>query len=271
MSYLEALVLGLVQGLTEFLPISSSGHLVLVPYMLGWDQPSTTFDLVLHVGTLVAVVVYFRKELAAIIEAFIKPRPESAMERRLGTMVVVGTIPAVIAGLLLEKTFESFFSNPSEVAGFLLVTGLLLIVTGFMMEGAELAGRARKGTDKLRLKDALIIGLMQAAAIAPGISRSGATIATGLFLGFNREAAARYSFLLSIPIIAGAAAFQLRHGIDTAGASASVLAVGFLAAALSGFAAVKFLMAYIREHGLKVFAYYCWVLGAIIIIWHLVY
>jgi undecaprenyl-diphosphatase len=146
----------------------------------------------------------------------------------------------------------------------------MLIVTGTMLESAELAGSYRKGTDEMTPKDSLIIGLMQAAAIAPGISRSGSTIATGLFLGFNREAAARFSFLLSIPIIAGAAAFDLRHGFSESGVSPAVLATGFMVSAVVGFIAIKFLMNYIRKHSLKIFAYYCWAIGAAVIIWHLV-
>lgn len=270
MSFLEALVLGLVQGLTEFLPISSSGHLVIVPDLLGWDQPSTAFDLILHVGTLVAVVTYFRRDLFDIVAAFLRPRPDAPRQRRLGLLLVIGTVPAVVAGMLLESTFESFFANPTDVAGFLLVTGLLLIVTGTMVEAAELAGRRRKGIDELKVKDSVFIGLLQAAAIAPGISRSGATIAAGLFLGFNRETAARFSFLLSIPIIAGAAVFQLRHGFDTVEASLPVLTLGFITAALSGFAAIRFLLGYIRRHSIKIFAYYCWAAGAAVIVWHLV-
>lgn len=269
MSFLEAIVLGLVQGLTEFLPISSSGHLVLVPYMLGWDEASTSFSLIMHAGTLTAVLVYFRRELAAIVMAFVRPAPSSARERRLGLMIAIGTLPAVVVGLLLENTFESFFSNPTEVAGFLLVTGILLIITGIIIESAELAGSPRKGINKLRPRDSLIIGAMQAGAIAPGISRSGATIAAGIFLGFDRESAARFSFLLSIPIIAGAAMFDLRHGFSEAGASIPVLATGFIVAALSGFVAIKFLLGYLRRHSLKIFAYYCWALGAAVIILYL--
>lgn len=270
MSLIEAIILGLVQGLTEFLPISSSGHLVLIPDLLGWEQPSTAFDLVLHVGTLIAVVTYFRRDLAKMVNAFLRPRRESANDRRLALMIAIGTVPAVIAGMLLQNTFESFFSNPTEVAGFLLVTGVLLLVSGVMIEAAELAGRQRRDINQLRPRDAAIVGLMQAAAIAPGISRSGSTIAAGLFLGFNREAAARYSFLLSVPIIAGATIFQLRHGIDSTGASVPVLLTGLVVSALSGFAAIKFLLGYIRKHSIKIFAYYCWALGSITIIWHLV-
>lgn len=269
MSLLEAIVLGLVQGLTEFLPISSSGHLVLVPYVLGWDHPSTSFDLVMHAGTLTAVIFYFRQELASIVMAFVRSTPEGAPERRLGLMLAIGTVPAVIAGLLLERTFESFFANPTEVAGFLLVTGVLLIVTGIIVESAELSGRPRRGIGKLRVQDALVIGTMQAGAIAPGISRSGATIAAGLFLGFDRDSAARYSFLLSIPIIAGAVVFDLRHGFSGTGASIPVLFSGFAAAALSGYVAIKFLLGYIRRHSLKIFAYYCWAVGGAVLLFYL--
>lgn len=269
MSFFEALVLGIVQGLTEFLPVSSSGHLVVVPDLLGWDNPSSAFDLVLHIGTLAAVVFFFRSELARIGMAFLRPRREDVAERRLGLMVAIGTVPAVVTGMLLESTFESFFSSPTEVAGFLLITGVLLIASGFMMEAAELAGRRRKSLDRLRPRDSFVIGLLQAVAIAPGISRSGSTISAGLFLGFDRESSARFSFLLSIPIIAGAAIFQLRHGIDATGAGMGPLLVGLAASALSGFAAIKFLMGYIRRHGIKVFAYYCWAIGVLVIVWHL--
>lgn len=270
MSHIQALVLGLVQGLTEFLPISSSGHLVLIPDLLGWDQPSTSFDLILHAGTLVAVVTYFRKDLWAILMAFLRPGRGATALRRLALLIAIGSVPAVFAGALLENTFESFFRSPSEVAGFLLITGILLVVTGTMVEAAELAGRRRKGIDEFSVKDSLFVGILQAAAIAPGISRSGSTIAAGLFLGYDRETAARFSFLLSIPIIAGAALFKLRHGLDTTGASVSVLVLGFIAAALSGFAAITFLLGYIRRHSIKIFAYYCWALGVAVIIWHLV-
>ena len=270
MSFLEALILGIVQGLTEFLPISSSGHLVLVPHLLGWGQPTPAFDTVLHLGTLFAVVIYFRKELQEIISAFFQKGSEAASNRHLGLMIILGTIPAVIAGLLLEDWFEGFFANPSEVAGFLLLTGLLLIVSGTLIETSEKASRPNRGIDQLKAKDSLLIGLMQAAAIAPGISRSGATISMGLFLRFGRSTAARYSFLLSIPVIAGAVLFNLRHGIDATGESFSVLAVGFMASAVSGFAAVKFLLGFIKKHSLTVFAYYCFALGGAVIILYMI-
>jgi len=268
MSVFQAIVLGLVQGLTEFLPISSSGHLVVIPDALGWEQPSTSFDIILHTGSLVAVVAFFRRDIIQLAAAFFQQGADAAARRRLAFFIALGTVPAVIAGVLFEKTFEEFFLNPTAVAGFLLVTGLLLIGTGVMMEVSEDIGTRRRRLGALRARDTIYIGLMQAMAIAPGISRSGATISTGLFLGREREAAARYSFLLSIPVSAGAAVFSLRHGLADAGSEGAALAAGFVAAAVSGFAAIRFLMGFIRRHSLRIFAYYCWALGAAVLATH---
>lgn len=270
MSLLQAIILGMVQGLTEFLPISSSGHLVIVPDILGWDMPTTTFDLVLHLGTMMAVVGYFRRELFEIVAAFFQSGETARARRRLGFLIAVGTVPAVIVGALFERTFEELFLDPAKVAGFLIVTGLLLIATGFLIEVSEDVGRRRRGIGEMGVKDSIYIGMMQAMAIAPGISRSGATISMGLLLGLRREDAARYSFLLSIPVIAGAAMFNLRHGIGGTGESAAALAAGFLSAAFFGLLAVKFLLVFIRNHSLKVFAYYCWALGAAMLALHFI-
>jgi undecaprenyl-diphosphatase len=270
LSVFQAIILGLVQGLTEFLPVSSSGHLVIIPDILGWGEPSTSFDIVLHTGTLVAVLLYFRRDLIEIVLSFFSSGMEAAGGRRLGFLIAIGTVPAVIAGALFEKTFEEFFLNPSAVAGFLLVTGLLLFLTGVMIEVGEDVGGKRRGIDQIRVRDSIYIGLMQATAIAPGISRSGSTIATGLLLGLKRDAAARYSFLLSIPVIAGAAAFRLRHGFGGTGEDTAALLGGFLAAAISGFVAIKFLMSFIQRHSLRVFAYYCMAMGVAVIILHII-
>ncbi|GBE58298.1 undecaprenyl-diphosphatase [bacterium BMS3Abin01] len=268
MTVLQAIILGVVQGVTEFLPISSSGHLVIIPYLLGWEVPSTSFDVMLHLGTVTAVVGYFWRDLAEIATAFLRTGGEAQAGRRVGFLVAVGTVPAVIAGYFLESTFEKFFLNPPAVAGFLLITGLLLIGTGVLIEVGEDVGSKRRGLGRMKIRDAVYIGMMQALAIAPGISRSGTTISMGLFLGLKRETAARYSFLLSIPVIAGAAVLKMRHGIGGSGVSNPALIAGFLAAALSGFAAVWFLMNFIRRHSLRVFAYYCWVVGAGVLALH---
>ena len=184
-------------------------------------------------------------------------------QRRLGTLIIIGTVPAALIGGLYQDKFEEIFSSPSKVAALLLVTGVLLIAS-------EAVARRRRQIDELRISDTGIIGLAQAVAIAPGISRSGATISMGLFLGFTREAAARFSFLLSIPIIAGATLVKLRHGMGDSPEGQAALVLGFLAAALSGFAAIRFLLGYVRRHNLRVFALYCWVVGIGVLLWHLV-
>lgn len=257
MGVLQALVLGLVQGLTEFLPVSSSAHLVIVPDLLRWGSPSTSFDVVLHLGTMVAVMSYFWRDVIEILASFFQPSTKRGRRRRrIGVLIAIGTVPAALAGGLLEKQFEEFFNAPSEVAMFMLVTGALLVAS------ESLAPRQRT-INELKVLDSILIGIAQAVAILPGISRSGSTISTGLFLGLRRQDAARYSFLLSIPIIAGAAIFKLKHGLGgDSGEGVATLATGFIAASLSGFAAVKFLLGFVQRHSLRVFAYYCWVVGA---------
>lgn len=269
MSLLEALILGIVQGLTEFLPISSSAHLVLVPDLMGWDSPSVSYDLVLHLGSMVAVIAYFWRDILEIIKAFFQKDEAAVVKRRVGLFLILGTIPAAVIGALFEKKFEEFFIEPAWVAFFLIITGVLLVASQKVSGARSINGR---GVAQMKISDVLAIGFAQAVAILPGISRSGSTISTGLFLGLKRETAARYSFLLSVPIIAGAAIFKLRHGFGGDGGESSdgettaALIVGFIAAAISGFAAVKFLLNYVRTHSLAVFAIYCWVVGGGVLI-----
>lgn len=260
MSIIEAIVLGIVQGLTEFIPVSSSAHLVLVPWWLGWDPPPLSFDTFLHLGTLLAVVTYFWRDWWDLAQAVIdrlRGRGDDA-KWRLAVAIVVGTIPAAIIGYLFESYFEAMFGEPALVAAMLLVTGVILIF-------AEAWKRGGLPLASIRLSDAALIGLAQAVAIVPGISRSGATIATGLLRGLDRPAAARYSFLLSAPIIFGAGIFQLKSlaegGIDSIGVTP--LIVGFIAAALSGFLAIRFLMRYLQTRSLYLFAGYVWVFGTL--------
>jgi len=271
MDVLQAIIIGIVQGLTEFLPISSSGHLVLVPEIMGVTS-SLAFDTLLHVGTLVAVVTYFWSDIVHMIRSFISSLTDipggnfrngidEDPYKRLAWMVIIGTIPAGLAGVLFKDFFESLFSSITAV-------GFFLIVTGFLLWGSErISARVREKlpVEKLGVRDSLIIGGAQALAIAPGISRSGATISAGLFLGFERELAARYSFLLSIPAILGAAIIQVKDisaGMDLLGAS---MIAGFVASAVSGYIAIKFLLKLIRERDLYVFAYYCFALGLLIL------
>jgi undecaprenyl-diphosphatase len=259
MSPLHALLLGLLQGATEFVPVSSSGHLVLVPWLLGWAEPGLAFDTVAHWGTLLAVLLYFRRDLASLALAWLRgwrtrswPEPQG----RLAWLLVLGTLPAMAAGLLLEQQFEDLFSAPTTVAGLLIVTGLLLIV------GERLARRQHEA-EQLSWWDALLIGIGQAAAIAPGISRSGATMSTGLLRGLGREAAARFSFLLSTPVILGAGLLQLAK-LTTSGQIEGewpTMAVGFLAAAASGYLCIRLLLRYLRRRSLYPFAFYCCAAG----------
>jgi undecaprenyl-diphosphatase len=268
---IHAIIIGLVQGLTEFLPISSSGHLVLIPKLIGFES-SLVFDTVLHVGTLLAIFICFWDDIVKIIKAFfdsladipkgrLVPDIRKNDYKKLAWLLIIGNIPAGILGVLLKDYFEAAFSNVLMVGIFLLVTGGLLYFSEWIASQVE----ERRGMDKLTLKDSLIIGLAQAFAILPGISRSGSTIATGLFLGLKRDLVAEYSFLLSIPAVAGAALLQIKD-ISTIDMSASALIAGFLAAAISGYFAIKVVMTLIQNKSLKIFAYYCWVIGIIAII-----
>lgn len=267
MDLLQAILLGLVQGATEFIPVSSSGHLVLVPWLLGWPEPGLVFDTVVHWGTLVAVLAFFWRDWLALITAWVQGLVRwdwREPQARLMWLLIVGTIPAALIGLLLEDFFESLFSAPVWVSVFMLVTAALLALS------ERLGSRTREMGD-LRWTDSLAIGLGQAAAIAPGISRSGATIAAAVFRGLERPAAARFSFLLSTPIILGAGLFQL---VDLASApdalaQVPVLVAGFLAAALSGYVCIWALLRYLERGRLYPFAVYCAYVGVccLIVAW----
>jgi undecaprenyl-diphosphatase len=258
-SLFQALLLGLLQGATEFLPVSSSGHLVVVPWLLGWPNPGLAFIAVLHLGTLLAVLFHMRAEVAAVVAGWwrsVRRRSLELPEERLGWLIVISAIPGSALGFLAEDYFEALFASPRSVAFLLLVTGLLLVA-------GERLGRRVRSMDEARLQDAVWIGLAQALAIAPGISRSGATIAGGLLRDLRREDAARFSFLMVIPIIIGAAGLQLAKlagaGID-AGEGLNLLA-GFVVAFLAGYAAIGFLLSHLRTRTLLPFALYCWGLG----------
>lgn len=263
MDPLKALILGIVQGATEFLPVSSSGHLVLVPWWLGWRKPSVLFDVILHLGTLLAVLIYFWRDWLTLLRAGLRAlhiHSTQDPEVRLLLLLMVGTLPAVLAGALLKDFFESTFSHPTLAAAFLLVTALLLYF------GERVHSSSRSLSD-MTIRDSLTIGLAQAAAIFPGISRSGSTIAAGLSRDLSRPTAARFSFLLSAPVILGAGA---RHALDLATGSATVghttavsMLVGFVAAAVMGFLAISFLMRLVQQRRLYGFAAYCAAFGSL--------
>lgn len=255
----EALVVGLVQGLTEFVPVSSSGHLVVVPWLFGWPEPGLAFDTVVHLGTLVAVLAFFAGDFVALGRGWlrsVRTRTLPDDDARVAWMLIVGTVPAAVAGVLLADWFEQMFSQPALVGGFFIVTAALLLV-------AERLGRQNRELATVGIVAALFIGSAQALAICPGISRSGATIAAGLAIGLARPVAARFSFLLSAPIILAAAGSQALALADVGlgGSQLSALVVGFGAAAISGYLCIGFLLRYLQARGLHVFAGYCLVVG----------
>lgn len=254
MTVIQALILGIIQGLTEFLPVSSSGHLVIFQHIMGLQEGTISFDVLLHLGTLLAVFIAFREDIAAIIK-----RPFS----RLTYLVLVGCIPAGLMGFFLEPLFERAFAS-------LLVVGIGLLITGAVLKISEkMAERSfdMKDIQDTTYGDVLFIGILQGLAIVPGISRSGSTIAGGLMAGLERTWAARYSFLVAIPVIFGAGLAQMKDIADQ-GLNGSFVPhlVGFLAAALFGYIAIKIVMELVRKGRLSIFSYYCWALGTITIL-----
>jgi undecaprenyl-diphosphatase len=257
---LVALLLGLLQGFTEFLPISSSGHLVLVQSLIpGFSQPGVLFDVTLHIGTLVAVCLYFWKDLWALALSLFSPTTEEvAANRRLLWLLVIGSVPTAVIGLLFRKQFEGMFTDLRGTGVWFIITGVLLFLTD------RVSGKGRQLPD-MGLLDALVIGIAQGLSIIPSLSRSGATIAAGVFLGLERGLLVRYSFLLSIPAVAGAFALELfahRHNTIT---SSELLAygVGTLAALVVGYWSIAVLLNMTRSRRLSVFAYYCWIIGGL--------
>jgi undecaprenyl-diphosphatase len=277
MDIIQAIIIGIVQGLTEFLPVSSSAHLVFVPEILK-VQSSLAFDTILHVGTLVAVVGYFWKDIIHMLKSFFAslmdiPRRQfrkglqEDQFKKLAWFIIIGSIPAGLAGILFKDFFESLFSD-------IIAVGFFLIITGLLLWGSEMISRRVKdktSLKKMTVKNSLIIGIAQAFSIAPGISRSGATISTGLFLGLERELAARYSFLLSIPAILGAALVQAKDISSVLDISTAATIAGFLAAVISGYMAIKIVLKLIKERNLLIFAYYCWIIGPIAMILGYIY
>jgi undecaprenyl-diphosphatase len=261
---IEAVFLGIVQGLTEFLPVSSSGHLLLGQYFLGLDQArfGLSFDVALHLGTLVAVVTFFWRDLARMALAFLRSlrqRDFSDPDQKLAYLVLASTIPAALIGYLLEDLFETAVRSPWVVVFNLVLVGVLFIV-------GEAVGCKSRQASKLTFLEALGIGLAQAAALVPGVSRSGATITLGLFFGLRREEAARFSFLMSAPIIAGAGTLQLGEAISKGmGAYDTLLfGVGFVSSAVVGYLAIRFFLRFAVNHSLRAFAYYRFGLAAIV-------
>jgi len=245
----DAILWGLIQGLTEFLPVSSSGHLVLIPALLNKEGPDLATSAMLHLGTLVAVLVYYRTDLGDMAK-FDRPA------RRTITLIVIGTVPAVVLGFIFKDKIEELVSNPRVVAGMLIVTGLILLSTRLIRVGSKVMGR-------IGPLDSLLIGLAQASALIPGISRSGMTITTGLTRGMTRTDAARFAFLLSIPVIAGAGLLEMVDVVTSdVGIPASVW-LGVVVAGLSGYAAIAILLRVLTRVGLAPFGIYCLAFGSL--------
>lgn len=253
MTALQASVLGLVQGLGEFLPISSSAHLVLVPRFLGWDDQGLSVDVALHLGTLLAVTVYFWKDLSGIALGALRGEPR---QRKMLFLLAAATVPGGIAGLLLDDYVETVFRSPALIAWTLMLFGLLL---GW----ADRKGRKERGLEGMDWGPALGVGLAQALAVVPGVSRSGITLTAALLLGFKREDAARFSFLLSFPIIAAAGTLKLRH-LEPAMLDGAFL-LGIAVAALSGAAAIWGLLNWVKTRSLAPFVVYRLLLGILLL------
>lgn len=298
---IQAVVLGVVQGLTEFIPVSSSGHLVLVPYLAGWPKAGLAFDVALHGGTAAAVIVYFRSELAAMGKGLVgRGGPDGRLYRGLAVLVAVASIPVAVVGLLFEDTVAQIFESPLAASGFLVVTALLLW-TGERLRDRRISRRrpvlaartsdrrprtwtgdwrgdasaavltdaptlpvgddaedpAGRPLDDVGLRQALVVGVFQCAALLPGISRSGSTIAAGLATGLTREAATRFSFLLSLPALLGAFALSLGDLGEPGPYSGVAIVAGVVAAFVSGYAAIRFLVRLVASERLTGFARYC--------------
>lgn len=298
-SWLQAIILGIVQGLTEFIPVSSSGHLVLVPYLAGWEPPSLAFDVALHIGTTVGVLLFFRRELIAMARGVVLGGrdPDGRIYRRLAVLVVVATVPVAIVGLLLEDAIADAFGKPLLVAGFLLITAALLTLAertralrvrraarttttspdqatwkgdwrgepagdapaevGVLPTGDDPEDPTASTLPDLTLRQAVTVGLAQCVAVLPGVSRSGSTISAGMMAGMTREAATRFSFLLSLPTLFGAFILSLPDIGEPGGFSGVDMALGVVASFISGYAAVGFLVRLVARDKLTGFARYC--------------
>ena len=260
MTIFQAIILGVIQGLSEFLPISSSAHLALTPWLFGWQQPGLAFDVALHLGTLIALVWFFWQEWVKLTRAFFsivrKGRVETESERQFA-FVTVATIPGGLAGYFLQTQAKTVFRAPALI-------GTMLIVMGVVLWAVDRYARQDRGLATMAWRDAILIGLGQMFAIVPGVSRSGSTITAGRALGFSREAAAVFSFIMSLPIITAAVVFEGRHAIEN-GVTAPLVA-GVIAAAVSGWLAISVLLKFVARNSYGVFAAYRLVVGVGILI-----
>jgi undecaprenyl-diphosphatase len=269
MTIIQALILGIIQGLTEYIPVSSTAHLILVPWLLGWNlDPSAkvVFDILVQWGTLVGVIIYFWRDILQILRAvfsgLVHRKPFETFDARLGWLVVVATIPAVIAGLFIKKYLVQLYEM------YILIS-IVLMLGGLLMLAAERFGKRTRELQQMTWLDSLIVGVWQILAMIPGVSRSSATISGGMLRNFNREDAARFSFLMSIPALLGAGVVALKDLFEVPGLLGSLaapLAVGFLAAAITGYFSIRWLLGYLKTQSLRVFIIYRFVFGGLCLI-----
>jgi undecaprenyl-diphosphatase len=278
---LQAIILGLLQGATEFLPVSSSAHLIIFPWLFGWTDPvltSLTFDVALHVGTLVAVLVFFAADFVRLIRALVDSIRERCIgpnpDRRLAWFIVIGTIPGGIFGFLFESKIDALFHQPGVAINPVAMIALAVIMAGIgaLLLIADRYANHHTDLHNLNLKQSILIGCAQALAIFPGVSRSGSTITTGLAFGLKRDAAARFSFLLSAPIIAGVglkSMMEIYSGMKTGAIAAgewALFPIGVITAAVAGFFCIRFLLNYLQKHPMNPFIYYRFAMAALVIV-----
>ena len=272
MTLIEAALLGIVQGLTEFLPISSSAHLRIIPALVGWQDPGAAFTAIVQIGTLVAVLTYFRKDIFSIVRAvakgMVKRKPLDTTEARMGWMIVAGTLPIVILGLLFKSEIETSLRSLYWISGALIGLALILSLAERKIKKRLEKDLPLKSMKEIGWKEALLIGLAQSIALIPGSSRSGVTITGGLFLNLSRETSARFSFLLSLPSVFAAALLELYktwHSISASPETINNIIVATLAAGLVGYAAIAFLINYLKKHTTTIFIAYRLVAGTAIL------
>jgi undecaprenyl-diphosphatase len=263
MSAFQAIVLGVVQGLTEFLPISSSAHLRIVPAFAGWEDPGAAFTAVVQLGTMAAVLLYFRADLWRIASTWLRGLRDTSLrsnhDYRMGWYIILGTVPIAIVGFALRHQIKTGARD-------LYVIGTALILFSFVMLAAERVATQKRDVEEIDRDDAVTIGLAQALALVPGVSRSGATISAGLFRGLTRTAAARYSFLLSIPAVVLSGLFELKDVGEGNGAAAAPTAIATLLAFVVGYASIAWLLRFLVRHPISVFAFYRIAIGALVLV-----
>ena len=263
MDALQAIVLGIVQGLTEYLPVSSTAHLRIVPAFMGWEDPGAAFTAVTQLGTMAAVLLYFRADLWRIARTWAaslrRPELRSGVDARMGWYILLGTIPIGVFGLVFSDQIESGARD-------LYLIGTTLIVLGLVLLYAEHVARRDRPLEDIRRRDGILIGFAQACALVPGVSRSGATISAGLFLGFDRESAARYSFLLSVPAVVLSGVFELRKIGDHDGAGVVPTLIATVLAFVVGYASIAFLLRWLAHHSTAVFVAYRVALGTLVLV-----